>query len=304
LAAAEYHRADFEIDAGLLAIGFLKRVSAGVISHRHYNPLDTKINPSSRAGSSSEDIPTLLLVGGMGTRLRSVLSDKPKPLAPIGGVAFLELLVLQLRSQGLRQLVMCTGFYADQIKEQFADGRKWDVTVDYSEESRPLGTAGAIKLAERFVSQASDFLVMNGDSFLELDLRRLIRFHREHGGLASIAVRQVPDAARYGTVHLDEENRVVGFGEKMGIPEPGVINGGVYVFKRQVFQHIPDEPSSLEKDVLPGLLSEGVFALEQNGLFIDIGTPEDYARAQSLYDSLSHAALSGSHVASEKHLQR
>jgi D-glycero-alpha-D-manno-heptose 1-phosphate guanylyltransferase len=282
----------------------LRRISASVLSQSHCNPLEANINPPSRAGSSSEEIPVLLLVGGMGTRLRSVLSDKPKPLAPIGNIAFLELLVLQLRSQGFHQLVMCTGFQADQIKEQFADGRKWDVTVDYSEESRPLGTAGAIKLAEHFVAQAAEFLVMNGDSFLELDLRRLIRFHREHGGSASIAVRRVPDAARYGTVHLDEKNRVVRFSEKIGIPEPGIINGGIYVFKRQVFQHIPDEPSSLERDVLPRLLGQGVFALEQNGMFIDIGTPEDYARAQSLYESLSQAALSDSHVASEKHLQR
>ena len=246
-----------------------------------------------------EDIPVLLLVGGMGTRLRSVLSDKPKPLAPIGDISFLELLVLQLRSQGFHQLVMCTGFQADQIKQEFADGRKWDVTVDYSEESRPLGTAGAIKLAERFVSQAPDFLVMNGDSFLELDLRRLIRFHRAHGGTASIAVSRVPDAGRYGTVHIDGKNRVARFSEKMGIPASGVINGGVYVFNRDILQSIPDGPSSLEKDVFPALLNQGVFALEQDGIFIDIGTPEDYARAQALYLRLSQAALSDSRVGSQ-----
>lgn len=252
-----------------------------------------------RTEEPSEDIPVLLLVGGLGTRLRAVLSDKPKPLAPIGGMAFLELLVRQVRSQGFQRLVMCTGFEAGQVQREFGDGRKWNATIDYSEESRPLGTAGAIKLAERFVSQAPHFVVMNGDSFLELDLRRLIRFHREHGGSASIAVRRVPDAARYGTVSVDEKNRVVRFSEKVGIPEAGVINGGVYVFKREVCQQIQDEPSSLEKDVLPALLSQGVFALEQKGIFIDIGTPEDYARAQSLYESLSHAALSASQVGSQ-----
>ena len=249
--------------------------------------------------SSSEDIPVLLLVGGLGTRLRSVLSDKPKPLAPIGGISFLELLVMQLGSQGLHRLVMCTGFESGQIQQEFGDGRKWNVTIDYSEESRPLGTAGAVKLAERFVPQAAYFVVMNGDSFLELDLRRLLRFHREHGGSASIAVRRVSDAGRYGTVHVDEKNRVVRFSEKMGIPESGVINGGIYVFNRDVLQSIPDGPSSLEKDVFPALLSQGVFALEQHGIFIDIGTPEDYARAQALYPRLSHAALSESRVESQ-----
>jgi NDP-sugar pyrophosphorylase family protein len=249
--------------------------------------------------SHSEDTPVLLLVGGLGTRLRSVLSDKPKPLAPIGGISFLELLVMQVRSQGLRRLVMCTGFEAGQIHREFGDGHKWNVAIDYSEESRPLGTAGAIKLAARFVSQASYFVVMNGDSFLELDLRRLIRFHGEHGGSASIAVRRVPDAGRYGTVQVDERNRVVRFSEKMGIPESGVINGGIYVFNRDILERIPDGPASLEKDVFPALLNRRVFALEQDGMFIDIGTPEDYARAQALYLRLSQAALSDSRVASQ-----
>ncbi len=253
-------------------------------------------NTPARAESSCEGIPVLLLVGGMGTRLRPVLSGKPKPLAPIGDVPFLQLLVLQLRSQGLRRLVMCTGFQADKIQQEFGDGRKWNVTIDYSEETRPLGTAGAIKLAERFLSSASEFVVVNGDSFLELDLSRLIQFHRENGGWASIAVRRVPDAARYGTVHVGGQNRVVRFSEKMGIQEPGLVNGGVYVFNRDVLQHIPDGPSSLEKNVLPGLLKHGVFALEQNGLFIDIGTPDDYARAQALYHSLSRAAFSDSQI--------
>lgn len=261
-------------------------------------------NITSRAESPLENIPVLLLVGGMGTRLRTVLSGKPKPLAPVGDVPFLELLVLQIHSHGLRRLVMCTGFHADQIQQEFGDGRKWNVTIEYSEETRPLGTAGAMKLAERFLSSAAEFVVMNGDSFLELDLQKLIRFHRETGGWASIAVRRVPDAARYGTVQLDRQNRVVRFGEKLGIQEPGLINGGVYVFNREVLAHIPEGASSLEKDVLPGLLEHGVFALEQNGMFIDIGTPEDYARAQSLYRSLSQAALAAPNGGSQGQLKQ
>lgn len=267
---------------------------------RSLRTLQENANSPTRASASSEDVPVLLLVGGMGTRLRSVLSDKPKPLAPIGDISFLELLVLQLRSQGLRHLVMCTGFQAGQIRQEFGDGSKWNVAIEYSEEAHPLGTAGAIKLAEKFLSQAPEFAVMNGDSFLELDLRKLIRFHREHGGWASVAARGVSDAARYGTLRLDKDNRVICFSEKRGVPEPGLINGGVYIFNRDVLQHIPDGPSSLEKDVLPELLSHGVFALEQSGMFIDIGTPEDYARAQALYQSLSQAAVSDSHVGAQK----
>jgi NDP-sugar pyrophosphorylase family protein len=111
-----------------------------------------------------------------------------------------------------------------------------------------------------------------------------------------MAVRRVPDAARYGTVQLGTHNRVVGFGEKMAAPVPGIVNGGVYVFKRAILQHIPDGPASLEKDTFPRLLDHGVYALEQQGMFIDIGTPEDYMRAQALYESLYQAALLESQV--------
>jgi D-glycero-alpha-D-manno-heptose 1-phosphate guanylyltransferase len=256
------------------------------------------LKPQAKSELSTEkvsgDPPVLLLVGGMGTRLRPVLSDKPKPLAPIGEISFLELLVLQVRSQGLRNLVMCTGFEADQIHREFDAGQKWDVNIKYSREARPLGTAGAIKLAEHFLQESGDFVVMNGDSFLEIDLRKLIRFHREQGGLATIAVRHVSDAARYGTVQIDAQSRVTRFSEKMGIAAAGLINGGVYVFNREVLNHIPEGPASLEKDVLPTASNQGIFALEQNGMFIDIGTPEDYARAQALHHSLAQAAISDS----------
>ncbi len=153
---------------------------------------------------------------------------------------------------------------------------------------------GAVKFAERYLKQASEFLVMNGDSFLEIDLRQLLRFHREHGGLVSMAVRRVADAARYGTVHLDALNRVVGFAEKTGAEAPGIVNGGVYVFSRAVLEHIPEGPASLEKEIFPRLLAQGMYALEQHGLFIDIGTPEDYARAQELCRSLSRTRRVGS----------
>jgi len=242
--------------------------------------------------SSGENLPAVLLVGGLGTRLQPVLSSKPKPLAPIGGIPFLELLVLQLRSQGIRQLVMCTGFQSQQIEEALGDGHKWDVTIAYSKESRPLGTAGAIKHAEQLLSEASDFLVMNGDSFLEIDFHQLLRFHRERGGWASIAVRRVVDAARYGTVEVDGQSRVVRFSEKLGLQKPGLVNGGIYVFKQEVLPHLPEGPASLEKDVLPRLVEHGTFAIEQAGMFIDIGTPEDYERAQALHQRLSEAALS------------
>jgi mannose-1-phosphate guanylyltransferase len=251
---------------------------------------DANTNAGSYGAASA--MPVLLLVGGMGTRLQSVLPSTPKPLAPVRGESFLQLLVLQLRSQGFRRIVMCTGHLADQIEQEFGDGRKWHMTIEYSKELEPLGTAGAIKFAAPHIPKSADFLVANGDSFLEVDFRQLIQFHGQHGGLASIALSRVPNAARYGTVRLDALNRVVGFCEKTGAQAPGVINGGVYVFKHGIFEYIPEGPASLEKEVFPRMLEHGVYALEQQGMFIDIGTPEDYARAQALHQALYQAAVS------------
>jgi mannose-1-phosphate guanylyltransferase len=254
--------------------------------------VNPKKNISLRLNFSQEDIPAVLLVGGLGTRLQAILPSTPKPLARVGDVPFLELLVLQLRSQGIRRIVMCTGHLAEQIEREFGDGQKWGVTIQYSQEPRPLGTAGAVKFAERHLQRASQFLVMNGDSFLEFECLPFIAFHRKHGGLISMAVRKVPDAARYGTVQLDTHHRVTGFHEKTGSQVPGIVNGGVYLFDRAVLEHIPHGPVSFEKETLPRLLEHGVYAQEQHGIFIDIGTPEDYTRAQTLCKSLRQAALS------------
>lgn len=247
--------------------------------------------PHSGNDVDNEDIKAVLLVGGMGTRLRSVVPSKPKPLASVGSSSFLELLIRQLRHQGIRRLVMCTGYLGDQIESEFGDGRAGEVAIEYSKEPHPLGTAGAVKLAQRYLKDVPDFLVMNGDSFLEIDFRRLIKFHRAHGGLVSMAVSRVQNATRYGTVKVDAGGRVVGFAEKTGSDSSGLINAGVYVFNRGVLDHMPDGPASLERDVFPQLLDHGMYALEQHGMFIDVGTPEDYARAQQLCERLHEVAV-------------
>lgn len=238
-----------------------------------------------------QDVKAVLLVGGLGTRLRSILPSTPKPLASVGNRSFLELLVRQLSYQGVRNLVMCTGYLSDQIEDQFGDGKAWDVSIEYSRELSPLGTAGALKLARPYLEAVPDLLVMNGDSFVDVDLRRLIRFHREHGGVASMAVLQVDNAARYGTVQMGEGKRVAGFSEKASNESSGIVNAGVYVFDNIILDYIADGPASLERDVFPRIIDQGVYALEQRGMFIDIGTPEDYARAQQISDRLYEAAL-------------
>jgi NDP-sugar pyrophosphorylase family protein len=237
-----------------------------------------------------------LLVGGLGTRLRPVVASAPKPLASVGDRPFLELLVRQLGYQGIHRLVFCTGYLADEIEKRFGDGQAWDATIEYSKELRPMGTAGAVKLAEPFLRDSTDFLVMNGDSFMEIDFQNLIHFHRSMGGIATLAILQMKNSMRYGTVQVAHGDRIVGFAEKSNSDSTGFINTGIYVFNRRIFDHIPEGlPAaggsvSLEKDVFPNLVEHGLFASKQNGMFIDIGTPEDYARAQDLSKMLYKAA--------------
>jgi len=243
-----------------------------------------------QASQIEREMPALLLVGGLGTRLQSVLPNSPKALAPLGTTPFLRLLVEQLKSQGFRHLIMCTGHLATQIERELGDGRELDMVIDYSRESSALGTAGAVKLADVYLAGAPEFVVMNGDSFLELDFAELLAFHRAHGGMVTIAARRVSDAARYGTLEVNDQFRVTAFREKTGAHEPGLINGGVYVFNRGLLNHIPDGlPASLEQGTFKDVLRVGVYASEQQGMFIDIGTPEDYARAQTLCEDLQAA---------------
>jgi len=237
----------------------------------------------------------LLLVGGLGTRLRSVVPSAPKPLAPVGDRPFLELLVRQLAFQGIRRLVMCTGYLGNEIENQFGDGRSLDVSIEYSLEPKPMGTAGAVRLAEPLLRGESEFLVMNGDSFMEIDLGQLIAYHLRAGGVATMAVLQKSDKSRYGTVQVAPGGRVTGFIEKSDRGSSGFVNAGVYVFDTAILQSIPAGPASFEKDVFPKILDQGVYALEQHGVFIDIGTPQDYKRAQKLFDRLYEAACNKQH---------
>lgn len=241
--------------------------------------------------STIADIPAVLLVGGMGTRLRSVLPSTPKPLAPVGNQTFLELLIRQLQYQGIRRVILCSGFLAEQIERQFGDGQDWGVAIEYSREPQPMGTAGALKLAQSRLGQGLDFLVMNGDSFLEIDFDQFVRLHRKHAGLASMGILHAKDAGRYGTVNIASDGKVTGFSEKTGRSAPGLVNAGVYAFNREIFGYIPEGPASLERDVFSRILPQGMYALEQHGMFIDIGIPEDYARAQGLWDQLCDTAF-------------
>jgi D-glycero-alpha-D-manno-heptose 1-phosphate guanylyltransferase len=227
----------------------------------------------------------VLLVGGLGTRLRALVPNRPKPLARIGDTSFLALLLEQLRRENVRDVVLCTGYMAEQVEAEFGDGTRVGMNIVYSRETEPLGTAGALRLAQSHVA-AETFIVMNGDSFVEVDFTRLRTFHQNKGGIATMVLSRVDNASRYGTVEIDDLHHVRNFAEKTGRDGPGLINAGVYICEPTLFQYLPEYSGSLERDVFPRLIGRGLFGLEQSGLFIDIGTPDDYLAAQHIRDRL------------------
>jgi len=221
----------------------------------------------------------VILAGGLGTRLKDVVPDKPKCMAPVGGRPFLEYVLCFLRRQGLTEVILAVGYRADRVLEYFGDGSRFGVRLAYSIEPTPLGTAGALKLADRLLS-GDRVIVMNGDSIADVPLMALLRYHTEKRALATIALAQVPNAARYGAVSLGPDGDIVRFQEKSN-EGWGVISAGIYVLERRVIADIPShKPVSLERDVFERLAGSGLYGFEFDGFFIDIGTPEAYYKAQ------------------------
>lgn len=222
----------------------------------------------------------LILAGGLGTRLRSLLPDCPKVLAPIAGRPFLDILVDQLLARGFRRLVLLLGNRADQVVAHVEQQRAaWpaDLEIEFSIETSPLGTGGALKLAGRFCQDR--FLLMNGDTYFDLDVAALYRTHEQTRALLTIAAATVDDAGRYGRLDVSADGWVGRFCEKKTSSVPGLINAGVYLMAPAVLEGIPaGRAVSLECDVFPALLAERqrVAASAQHGAFFDIGTLASY----------------------------
>lgn len=223
----------------------------------------------------------IILAGGLGTRLRGVVPDLPKPLAPVRGRPFLAIVLEQLRAQGFVSAVLSVGYRHELIREAFRD--QFDgLAISYVVEDRPLGTGGAIRLAARACGE-TDVFVLNGDSYTELAFADMQARHREAETPLTVCAVEVPDAARYGRV-LVENSRVRGFSEK-GSSGPGLINAGVYLMRRDLLETLAlPEVFSFEVDVLAARVGELCpLVYPTRGRFIDIGVPEDYARAQGMF---------------------
>jgi len=227
----------------------------------------------------------LILAGGLGTRLRAVVSDRPKPMAPVQDKPFLAYQVERLRDQGFTEIVLCLGYLAEQVQDYFRDGASWGVRIHYALERQLLGTAGAIGNARAYID--GPFLVLNGDSYLDLDCRDLLAWYAERlradpSALGALAAVRLEDASPYGALELGSGQRIVRFREK-GLSGPAWINGGVYLLQPGILDLIPPgRPVSLERETFPALLQRGhsLYAYPAAGFFVDIGTPEGYRRYQ------------------------
>lgn len=221
----------------------------------------------------------VILVGGFGTRLEPATRKISKPMLLVGGKPFLFYLVWNLNRLGVKNILFLTGHCAEHISEYFGDGFLHGIKITYSHETIPLGTAGALKLAAHHLDE--QYLVMNGDSLFDINYIEAGDFlcSLPHA-IAAIALYQMSDVTRYGQVMIDG-TRVNGFCEKEKVSQSGYINSGVYAMNRQVLDFIPEGNFSLEIDLFPQLAREGLLvAKEWDGYFIDIGTPDDFERAQ------------------------
>jgi D-glycero-alpha-D-manno-heptose 1-phosphate guanylyltransferase len=242
------------------------------------NTIKSKIQSDS--GASVRNMNGFILVGGLGMRLKKILNEQPKPMAPIADRPFLEYLILQLKREGLTDIVFCTGYLGAQVQGYFGDGHNWGVHISYSQEKEPRGTGGAVKLAEKLL-QEENFLAMNGDSFLEVDLGKLVDCHLGRKAVATMALAEVEAPTRYGAVKVNERGEIESFVEKGQSSRSKLINGGVYVFNREIFDYIPEGKVSLEKEVFPKLIGKGFYGMPVKGFFIDIGVPADYKRLEA-----------------------
>jgi D-glycero-alpha-D-manno-heptose 1-phosphate guanylyltransferase len=225
----------------------------------------------------------IILAGGMGTRLREVIPDLPKPMAPVSGKPFIYYLLLWLKKYSIDKLIISAGYKSDTIIKYFGNAFE-GIQIEYAAEKKPLGTGGAVKFALK-KTIAKEILIVNGDTWFPVDIDKFYSVHLKSKSQFSVALKEMKNFSRYGSVEC-RDNTIIKFHEKKFCIE-GLINGGIYLMSRHLLEsgNYP-EVFSLEKDLLEkeagsGMLNCQVF----DDPFIDIGIPEDYRKAQTLFKS-------------------
>jgi D-glycero-alpha-D-manno-heptose 1-phosphate guanylyltransferase len=228
----------------------------------------------------TKKIDVVILCGGRGERLRSVLKDGPKSMIKVNGRPFLDILIDYVVSFGFKRIILCIGYKGGMIKKHY---QKNDVslTILFSEEKVALGTAGAIKNAQSLI-KSNPFLVMNGDSFCQIDLNEFINFHLKKKGLFLIALSNLKRSSDYGQVVLEKSGRVVEFKEKIRTkPASNLVNAGIYLLDKAIFSEIPENKKySLEYEVFPKIVNRRFYGFVVQEKFIDIGIPARFQQAR------------------------
>jgi D-glycero-alpha-D-manno-heptose 1-phosphate guanylyltransferase len=225
----------------------------------------------------------LILCGGMGTRLSSVVNDRQKCVSDVGGRPFLSYVISNLCRFGRRRIILCTGYQSETVKKLLSLD-SFDAEFVFSHETVPLGTGGAIRQAIS-LSDSEDVLIMNGDSFIDCDLEMFQDEYYRNSLGALMLLTEVEDVSRFGRVTLDGKNRIIAFEEKGASGGAGLINAGVYLLKKSLIGVIPVScPFSLEKQFFPKLIEgKTLYGFRGNGKFIDIGIRESYIAASEFF---------------------
>ena len=237
-------------------------------------------------------VQAVILVGGLGTRLRPRLADRPKVLADVRGRPFLSYLLDQLEHHEVRDVVLCTGHLGEQVCTVFGDSYG-KLRLAYSRELSPQGTGGALRLALPLLHSES-VLVMNGDSFCDVDLGAFFIWHQTRSARGSLVLVKRSNTTCSGRVEIDAEGRITSFEEKSGHTGPGWINAGIYLFTKRLLQTIPVSGAvSLEQELLPGWINYGLYGYQSGRSFLDIGTPEAYALAEQFFATTTASSPKG-----------
>lgn len=230
----------------------------------------------------------VVLAGGFGTRLQTVVQDVPKPMALINNRPFLDYQLQYLKSFGIQHIIFSVGYLHEQISDFFGSEYQ-GMKIEYAIENEPLGTGGGIKKAFSFIHDGAAFVV-NGDTLFEVDLKDLEAKHSQKKAIISLALRDVGDISRYGSVEYNSENQITGFSEKGKKTGQGFINGGIYIIEKEFFNRVTfPQKFSMEKDGFEKYFgSLKLCGFHYQSYFLDIGIPEDYKKAQDEFKNLGY----------------
>jgi NDP-sugar pyrophosphorylase family protein len=257
-----------------------------------------KLRSSKVCQHSPADLPVtaLILAGGLGTRLRRVVADRPKVLAPVLGRPFVYYLLEQLKCIAPRRIILLTGYMADMVEQEVGCAYA-GMPILYSRERTPLGTAGAVRAALGQID-TDTVLLINGDSYCHVKHLDLLSTHQRQDAALSMVLTWAEDTSRFGRVDLNAEQRVCGFVEKQATGGAGWMNAGVYLLQRNLVEEIaPDKALSLERECIPRWIeTTAVFGYSCPGPFLDIGTPESYRAAANFFHDCEAVSLSPASV--------